>query len=139
VDESRYRGMFGSLLYLTASRPDIKLSVCYCARYQANPKESHLIAVKRIIKYLKGTTNVVLWYPKGNSLNLTCFSDSDFASCKLDRKNTSETFHLLGSSLFSRDKCTGSCKYYKTIRTEYRTLGELVLLGKATSVNRCQV
>ena len=60
VDELRYRGMIGLLLYLTASRPDIMLSVCLCARYMANPKESHLTAVKRIIKYLKGTTNVGL-------------------------------------------------------------------------------
>ena len=91
VDEPRYRGMNGSLLYLTASRPDIMLSVCLCARYQANPKEFHLIAVKRIIKYLKGTTNVGLWYPKGTSLNLTIFLDFDFAGCKLDRKSTSGT------------------------------------------------
>jgi len=91
VDEPRYRGMNGSLLYLTTSRPDIMLSVCLCARYQANPKEFHLIAVKRIIKYLKGTTNVGLWYPKGTSLNLTIFLDFDFAGCKLDRKSTSGT------------------------------------------------
>jgi len=93
--------MIGSLLYLTASRPDIMLIVCLCARYQANTKESHLSAVKRIIKYLKGTTNVGLWYPKGTSLNLIVFSDSDFAGCKLDRKITSGICHLLGSSLVS--------------------------------------
>jgi len=69
VDESRYRGMIGSLLYVTASRPYIMLIFSLCARYQTNPKESHLIAVKRIINYLKGTTNVGLWYPKGTSLN----------------------------------------------------------------------
>jgi len=65
VDESRYKGIIGSLLYLTASRPYIMLSVFLCTRYQANPKESHLTSIKRIIKYLKGTTNVGLWYPKG--------------------------------------------------------------------------
>ena len=101
VDESRYRGMIGSLLNLNANRPDIMLSVCLCARYQANTKGSHLTVVKRIIKYLKGTTNVGLWYPKGTSLNLTGFSDSDFVGCKLDRKNTSGTCHLLESSLVS--------------------------------------
>ena len=73
VDESRYRGMIRSLFYLTASRPNIMLSVFLCARYQANPKGSHLIAVKMIIKYLKGTTNIGLWYPKGTYLNLTGF------------------------------------------------------------------
>ena len=73
VDEPIYRCMNGSLLYLTTSRPDIMLSVCLCARYQANPKEFHLIAVKRIIKYLKGTTNVGWRYPKGTSFNISGF------------------------------------------------------------------
>ena len=82
VDELRYRGMIGSLLYLIASQPNIMLSVFLCAWYQANPKESHLTTVKRIIKYLKDTTNVGLWYPKGTSLNLTEFSYSNFAGCK---------------------------------------------------------
>jgi len=77
------------------------LRVFLCARYQANPEESHLTVVKRIIKYLKGTTNVGLLYPKGTSLNLTGFLDSDFIGCKLDRKNTSGTSHILGSSLVS--------------------------------------
>jgi len=93
--------MIGSLLYLTSSRLDIMLSVCLCARYQSNPKESHLTAAKRIIEYLKGTTNVGLWYPKGMSLNLIGFLDSNFAGYKLDRKSTSGTCHLLGSSLVS--------------------------------------
>ena len=101
IDESKYRGMIDQLLYLTASRPDIMLSVCLCARYQANPKESHLTAVKRINKYLKGITNVGLWYPKGTSLSLISFLDFDFARCNLDRKNTSGTCHILGSSLVS--------------------------------------
>ena len=80
--------MNGSLLYLIASQPDIMPSVCLCARYQANPKESQLTIVKRIVKYLKGTTNVGLWYPKGTSLNLIGFLDSDFIGYKRDRKNT---------------------------------------------------
>jgi len=66
-------------------------SVCLCSRYQA----------KRILKYLKGTTNVGLWYPSKVSLNLVCYSDSDFAGCKLVRKSTSGAYHLLGSSLIS--------------------------------------
>ena len=64
IDQKLYRGMIGSLLYLTASRPDILLSVCICARFQSNPKESHLLTVKRIIRYLKGTINLGLWYSK---------------------------------------------------------------------------
>ena len=101
IDESKYRGMIGSLLYLTANKPDIMFSVCMYARYQAQPKESYLTAVKRILKYLKGTINVGLWYPKGTSITLTRYSDSDFAGYKLDRKNTSGTCHLLGNSLIS--------------------------------------
>ena len=99
VDELKYRGMIGSLLYLTTSRPDIMLSVCLCTRYETNPKEFHLTTVKRIIKNLKGTTNVGLWYPKGTSLSLIRFSDYDFTRCKIDRKSTSGTCHLLGISL----------------------------------------
>ena len=64
VDEKQYRGMIGSLLYLFASRPDIMFSVCMCARFQSNPKFSHLTTVKRIIRYLLGTVNLGLWYPK---------------------------------------------------------------------------
>ena len=64
VDQTLYRSMIGSLLYLTASRPDIMFSVCMCARFQANPKEAHLIAIKRILRYLKHTPNIGLWYPK---------------------------------------------------------------------------
>lgn len=101
VDLKKYRGMIGSLLYLTASRPDIMFSVCLCARFQSCPKESHLTAVKRIMKYLVGTMNMGLWYPKGSSCQLVGYSDSDFAGCRLDRKSTSGTCHLLGSSLVS--------------------------------------
>ena len=119
VDESRYKGMISSLLYLTSSRLDTILSVCLCVRYQDNPKESHLIVVKRIIKYLKGTTNVGLWYSKGTSLNLIDFSDSDFARCKLDRKSTSETYHQLGSSLVSWNFKKQTCLALSTIEVEY--------------------
>ncbi|GJV62446.1 retrovirus-related pol polyprotein from transposon TNT 1-94 [Tanacetum coccineum] len=65
VDNTKYRGMIGSLLYLTSSRPDIMFSVCLCARFQEDPKISHLEAVKRIIRYVKGTMHLGLWYPKG--------------------------------------------------------------------------
>jgi len=123
VDESKYRGMIGSLLYLTASLPDVVLSVCLYARYQANPKESHLTVVKRIIKYLKGTTNVGLWYPTGTSLNLIDFSDSDFVGCKLDRKSTSGTCHLLGRSLVSCNYKKQDCVALSTTEVEYIVAG----------------
>jgi hypothetical protein len=101
IDITKYRGMIGSLLYLMASRPDIMFSVCLCARFQANPKESHLTAVKRIMKYLKGTTNIGLWYPKGSVCKLIGYSDADYAGCKTDRKSTSGTCHILGNALVS--------------------------------------
>jgi hypothetical protein len=101
VDITSYRGMIGSLLYLTASRPDIMFSTCLCARFQANPKESHLIAVKRIFRYLKGTPNLGIWYPKDTGFELVGYTDSDFAGCKIDRKSTSGSCQFLGKRLVS--------------------------------------
>jgi len=101
VDQTKYRGIIGSLLYLTASHLDIMHTVCVCARFQSCPKESHLTAVKRIFKYLKGTRNLGLWYPHGSNISLIGYSDSDFGGCKTDRKSTSGTCYLLGCSLIS--------------------------------------
>jgi len=78
VDQTKCRGLIGSLLYLKTSRPDIMFAVCLCARYQANPKESHFKAAKRILKYLKGTSNVGLWYPSHSPIHLIGYSYSDF-------------------------------------------------------------
>ena len=77
VDPSLYRSMIGSLLYLTASRPDISYSVGVCARYQANPKESHMTALKRIIKYVKTTIEFGVWYNKDTSDVLAGYSNAD--------------------------------------------------------------
>ncbi|GJW49122.1 retrovirus-related pol polyprotein from transposon TNT 1-94 [Tanacetum coccineum] len=101
VCQTTYRGMIGSLLYLTASRPDIMFATCVCVRYQADPKESHLQAVKRILKYLKGTPNLGLWYPKDSGFDLVGYSDLDFAGCGLDRKSTTGGCQLLGGKLVS--------------------------------------
>ncbi|GJR73018.1 hypothetical protein Tco_0085383 [Tanacetum coccineum] len=81
VDPTHYRGMVGTLMYLTASRPDLTFVVCMCARYQAKPTEKHLHAVKRIFKYLRGTVNRGLWYPKDSSIALTAYADADHAGC----------------------------------------------------------
>ncbi|XP_059668768.1 secreted RxLR effector protein 161-like [Cornus florida] len=110
VDIKKYRGMIGSLLYLTASRPDIMFSVCLCARFQSCPKESHLNAVKRIFKYLNGTSNLGLWYPRHTSFELVGFTDADFAGCKVDRKSTSGACHFIGQSLVS-----WSCKKQNSV------------------------
>ena len=88
VDTKVYHSRIGSLLYLCASRPDIMLSMCICARFQANPKECHLVAIKRILRYLVHTPNLGLWYPKGSKFDLLGYSDSDYAGCKVDRKST---------------------------------------------------
>jgi hypothetical protein len=101
VDQKVYRSMIGSLLYLCASRPDIMLSVCFCARFQSNPKECHLRAVKRIMRYLVHTSHLGLWYPKGSNFKLVGYSDADYAGCKIDRKSTSGTCQFLGKSLVS--------------------------------------
>ena len=101
VNQTMYRGLIGSLLYLTARRPNIMFVVCLCARFQSCPKESHLKAAKRILKYLKGSISMGLWYPSLSPIHLVRYSDSDFSGCKLDRKSTSVICHLLGSSLIS--------------------------------------
>jgi hypothetical protein len=101
VDQTLYRFMIDSLMYLTASRPDIMFSVCMCAQFLANPKKAHLSTVKRIIKYLKHTPSVGLWYHKGATFELIGYSDSDYAGCKIDRKSTSGGCHFLGRSLVS--------------------------------------
>ncbi|GJU45601.1 hypothetical protein Tco_1202867 [Tanacetum coccineum] len=88
VNETSYRGMIGSLMYLTATRPDIEFSIVLCARYQSNPKESHLIAVKRILRYLKGTPTLGPYYPKCLGFDLKGYSDSDNTGCNMDRKST---------------------------------------------------
>ena len=87
VDTTKYRGMIGSLLYLTASRPDIMFSVGLCARFQSS--------------YISGTKNLGLWYSKGSHLDLLSFSDVDWAGCSIDRKSTSGTCHFLGFALVS--------------------------------------
>nr|GEW09479.1 hypothetical protein [Tanacetum cinerariifolium] len=89
VDHTDYHSMIGSLMYVTSSRPNIMFATCMCARYQANPNEHHVSAVKRIFRYLKGTINLGLWYPKDSGFDLTAYSDADHAGCHLDRKGTS--------------------------------------------------
>ncbi|GJU79391.1 hypothetical protein Tco_1276461 [Tanacetum coccineum] len=104
VDPTHYHGMVGTLMYLTGSRPDVTFVVCMCARYQAKPTEKHLHAVKRIFKYLRGTVNRGLWYPKDSSIALTAYAD-----CQDTRRSTSKSMQLLGDRLVS-----GSSKRQKS-------------------------
>nr|GFB24019.1 hypothetical protein [Tanacetum cinerariifolium] len=89
IDQTKYNSKVGALMYLIASRPDIMHATCYCARYQAQPTEKHLNAVKRIFRYLKDTIYMGLWYPKDTGFELASFPDSDHAGCLDSRKITS--------------------------------------------------
>ncbi|GJS72800.1 uncharacterized mitochondrial protein-like protein [Tanacetum coccineum] len=101
VDVHMYRSMIGSLMYLTSSRPDIMFAVCACARYQVNPKVSHLYAVKRIFRYLKGQPKLGLWYPKDSPFDLVAYTDSDYVGASLDRKSTTGGCQFLRCRLIS--------------------------------------
>ncbi|GKA23913.1 hypothetical protein Tco_0709946 [Tanacetum coccineum] len=121
VNETQYRDMIGSLMYLTVSRPDIQFSTCLYARYQANPKESHLIAVKRIFRYLKGTPSLGLWYPKCSGFDLKGYSDSDYAGCNMDRKSTSaEAEYVVAAG------CCANILWMKSQLTDYGIIYEKV-------------
>ena len=91
--------MIGSLLYVTASRPDVMHAVELVARFQANPKETHVLAIKRIFRYLKGTIELGLWYPKGNELTMVAYTDADWARSIDDRKSTNGATLYLGNCL----------------------------------------
>jgi hypothetical protein len=123
VDQKVYRSMIGSLLYLYASRPDIMLSVCMCVRFQANPKECHLMAIKRILRYLVYTPYLGLWYPKGSTFNLLGYPDSDYAGCKVDRKSTSGTCQFLGWSVVSWSSKKQNFVALSTTKAEYVATG----------------
>nr|GFA24774.1 hypothetical protein [Tanacetum cinerariifolium] len=99
IDPTRYRGMVGSLMYLSTSRPDIVFAVCMCARYQAKPTDRHLQAIKRIFRYLKGTIYMGLWYPKDTGFALTAFVDADYAGCQDTRISTFGSAQFLGGRL----------------------------------------
>nr|GEV86175.1 hypothetical protein [Tanacetum cinerariifolium] len=98
VDVYIYRSIIGSLMYLTSSRPDIMFVVCACAHFQVTLKASHLHAVKRIFRYIKGKPHLGLWYPKDSPFNLVAYSDSDYARASLDRKSTTGGCQFLGCS-----------------------------------------
>nr|GFA99339.1 uncharacterized mitochondrial protein AtMg00810-like [Tanacetum cinerariifolium] len=122
VDHTDYRSMIGSLMYVTLSRPDIMFATCICARYQANPNEHHVSAIKRIFRYLKGTINLGLWYPKDSGFDLTAYSDADHAGCHLDRKSTSGSVQFLGDKLVCWSSKKQNCVSISTAKSEYVTV-----------------
>ncbi|GJX35736.1 putative ribonuclease H-like domain-containing protein [Tanacetum coccineum] len=101
VDIHLYRYMIGSLMYLTTSRPDFMFAVCACARFQVTPKTSHLLAVKRIFRYLKGKLTLGLWYSRDSPFELVAYTDSDYAGATQDRKSTTGGCQFLGNRLIS--------------------------------------
>ncbi|GJR91808.1 copia protein, partial [Tanacetum coccineum] len=119
IDDTKYRGMIGSLLYLTASQPDIIFSVCLCARFQEDPKTSHLEAVKRIFRYIKGTTHLGLWYPKGTGVETIIYADSDHPGDYVDRTSTSDMCTLMGCCLTSWFSKKQTALSISTTKAEY--------------------
>ncbi|GKG16641.1 hypothetical protein Tco_0361598 [Tanacetum coccineum] len=101
VEQTRFCSIVGSLMYLTASRPDLVFAVCMCARYQASPTKKHLEALKRVFRYLRGTINWGLWYPKDTAVAITAYVDADHAGCQDTRRSMSGSAQFLGDKLVS--------------------------------------
>nr|GEV27240.1 hypothetical protein [Tanacetum cinerariifolium] len=142
VDVHTYRSMIGSLMYLTSSRLDIMFVACACAHFQVTPKASHLHAVKRIFRYLKGKPHLGLWYPKDSPFNLVAYSDSDYAGASLDRKSTTRGCQFLAAA-----SCCAQVLWiqnqlldYSAVRSKLMLFGltiddvHLMLLGHKVSV-----
>nr|GEU71474.1 putative ribonuclease H-like domain-containing protein [Tanacetum cinerariifolium] len=119
VDVHTYRSMIGLLMYLTSSRPNIMFAVCACAHFQVTPKASHLQAVKRIFRYLKGKPHLGLWYPKDLPFSLVAYSDSDYAGASLDRKSTTGGCQFLRCRLISLQCKKQTVVATSSIKTEY--------------------
>nr|GEY06632.1 retrovirus-related Pol polyprotein from transposon TNT 1-94 [Tanacetum cinerariifolium] len=102
VDQTRFHSMVGSLMYLTASRPDLVFAICMCARYQASPTKKHLEVLKRVFRYLRGTINWGLWYLKDTAMALTAYADTDHAGCQDRRRSTSGSAQFFGDKLVEK-------------------------------------
>ncbi|GJY75630.1 hypothetical protein Tco_0480746, partial [Tanacetum coccineum] len=135
VDVHMYRSMIGSLMYLTSSRLDIMFDVFACARYQVNPKVSHLHAVKRIFRYLKGQPKLGLWYLKDSSFDLVAYTNSDYAGESLDRKSTTRGCQFLRYRLIS-----WQCKKQTVVAnstTEAKYVAALSCCGQVLCITPC--
>ncbi|GKA15185.1 retrovirus-related pol polyprotein from transposon TNT 1-94 [Tanacetum coccineum] len=122
VDATLYRGMIGSLMYLTSSRPDLIYAVCLCARCLVMPTEKHLNAVKQIFRYLKGTINMGLWYSKDTGMSLTAYSDVDRAGCQDTKRSTSGSAQFLGDKLVSWSSKKQKSTAISSTKAEYIAL-----------------
>ncbi|GKA56814.1 hypothetical protein Tco_0755886 [Tanacetum coccineum] len=126
VDDTKYCGMIGSLLYLTASRPDIMFSVCLCARFQEDPKTSYLEAIKRIFSNIKGTTHLGLWYPKGTGVETIVYAESDHAGDYVGHKSTSGVCTFMRCCLTSWFSKKANCLSYLYHRSRIRVPSEML-------------
>ncbi|GJU14045.1 retrovirus-related pol polyprotein from transposon TNT 1-94 [Tanacetum coccineum] len=122
VDATLYRGMIGSLMYLTSSRPDLNYVVCLCAWYQAKPTEKHLQAVKRVFRYLNETINMGLWYSKDTDMSLTAYADVDHVGCQDTRRSTSGSAQFLGDRLVSWSSMKQKSIAISSTEAEYTAL-----------------
>nr|GEV29781.1 hypothetical protein [Tanacetum cinerariifolium] len=122
INPSHYRGMIGTLLYLTSSRPDLQFAICMCARYQARPTENHLHAFKQIFQYLRGTVNRGLWYPKDSLIALTAFADADHAGFQDTHRSTSGSMQFLEDRLVSWSSKRQKSAAISSIEAEYIAL-----------------
>ncbi|GKB76014.1 hypothetical protein Tco_0942909 [Tanacetum coccineum] len=122
IDQTDYRSKISSLMYLTSSRPDIVQAVCYCARYQERLTKKHLKEVKRIFRYLRGTINMGLWYPKNSGFELTDFSYADHVGCIDTRKSMSGGIQFLGDKLVSWMSKKQDCIAMSSAEAEYVAL-----------------
>jgi hypothetical protein len=123
IVDKKICSIIGSLLYITVFRPDVMFSVCMHARFQISPREVHLKAAKRILRYLKHTPNIGLWYPKGAQFKLIGYSDLNYEGCKVDRKSTSGCYQFLGRSLVSWSSNKQNSVALSTTEAEYILAG----------------
>jgi hypothetical protein len=134
IDQRQYRSMISSLLYVTASRPSVMQAVGQVARFQEAPKESHVLAVKRIFRYLKGTKEFGLWYLKGKDLSLIPYTDADWAGCIDDQRSTSGAAFYLGECLVSWLSKKQSSVSLSTAEAEY-IAAKMLYIGSLDETN----
>ncbi|KAM2365790.1 hypothetical protein ACFX1X_004563 [Malus domestica] len=122
-DSTEYRSLVGGLQYLTWSRPDLSFAVNLVCQFMHQPRESHLQTVKRILRYLKGTLELGLWFSKtATPLSINAFSDADWVGCHLDRRSTGGFCIFLGNSLLSWSAKKQPTVARSSIEAEYRSL-----------------
>ncbi|XP_071688816.1 uncharacterized mitochondrial protein AtMg00810-like [Rutidosis leptorrhynchoides] len=130
VNPTLYKAIIGSLMYLTASRPNIMFATCLYGRYQVQPNVNHMLTAKTIMRYLKGTPSLGLWYPRKDGFDLTTFSDSDYVGCKRDFESTSGGCQFLGSTLVSWQCKKQKQSHNQRVRLNMLLLQALLLLLK---------